>query len=106
MKLTNNGDCQLVIALDVATKVSGIAIYYQQVLIATWSVILNPELKFGANKLVADLQIINQLFNDKLIAWYLSSFFSKDLIALFNCFCSNCRFARSALIVLTSLKIW
>lgn len=68
MKLTNNGDCQLVIALDVATKVSGIAIYYQQVLIATWSVILNPELKFGANKLVADLQIINQLFNDKLIA--------------------------------------
>lgn len=58
---------QLVIAIDVATKVSGIAIFYEQILVATWSLILNPDLNFGANKVVADLTVIDQLLSHKLV---------------------------------------
>ena len=62
-----NSQPQLVIAIDVATKVSGIAIFYEQILVATWSLILNPDLNFGANKVVADLSVIDQLLLDKLV---------------------------------------
>lgn len=58
---------QLVIAIDVATKVSGIAIFYEQILVATWSLILNPDLNFGANKVVADLSVMDQLLIQKLV---------------------------------------
>lgn len=59
---------QLVVALDVATKVSGVAIFYQKILVATWSVSLNPELNYGSQKLAADLLIIESLFVNKIKA--------------------------------------
>ena len=58
---------KLVIALDVATKISGVAIFYEQILIATWSLVLNPDLKFGANKVVADLDVIEELLTTKVV---------------------------------------
>ena len=71
---------QLVVALDVATKISGVAIFYQKILVATWSVSLNPELNYGSQKLAADLLIIESLFVNKIkaVCNYISNHFNQN----------------------------